>query len=151
MAYKERLRPIGVPLYLFQSFAPPPRGLPLIWPKRVFAAEQGMVFRSLREVTAASWVLKRFAIVEPQIFPKYLAWTLDNESRNSILMTNWWCVASYWSAAKGFFSNFAFKEAEWPSDQRVELAIRRSRFQVPLWPLAGFVLGRPQLNPRPRL
>ena len=29
----------------------------------------------------------------------------------------------------------------WPSDQRVGLAIRRSRVRVPLWPLAGFVLG----------
>ena len=30
----------------------------------------------------------------------------------------------------------------WPSGQRVGLAIRRSRVRVPLWPLAGFVLGR---------
>ena len=32
--------------------------------------------------------------------------------------------------------------AAWPSGQRVGLAIRRSRVRVPLWPLAGFVLGR---------
>jgi len=31
-------------------------------------------------------------------------------------------------------------------DQGVGLAIPRSRVRVPLWPLAGFVLGRPELN-----
>ena len=36
--------------------------------------------------------------------------------------------------------------AEWPSGQRVGLAIRRSRVRVPLWPLAGFVLGRPEFK-----
>ena len=35
------------------------------------------------------------------------------------------------------------EEAAWPSGQRVGLAIRRSRVRVPLWPLAGFALGRP--------
>ena len=34
----------------------------------------------------------------------------------------------------------------WPSGQRVGLAIRRSRVRVPLWPLAGFVLGRPEFK-----
>ena len=34
----------------------------------------------------------------------------------------------------------------WPSGQRVGLAIRRSRVRVPLWPLAGFVLGRPKFK-----
>ena len=33
----------------------------------------------------------------------------------------------------------------WKSSQRVGLAIWRSRVRVPLWPLAGFVLGRPRL------
>ena len=37
-------------------------------------------------------------------------------------------------------------EAAWPSGQRVGLAIRRSRVRVPLWPLAGFVLGRPEFK-----
>ena len=36
------------------------------------------------------------------------------------------------------------QEAAWPSGQSVGLAIRRSRVRVPLWPLAGFVLGRPE-------
>ena len=39
-----------------------------------------------------------------------------------------------------------FKEAAWPSGQRVGLAIRQSRVRVPLWPLAGFVLGRPEFK-----
>ena len=38
------------------------------------------------------------------------------------------------------------REAAWPSGQRVELAIRRSWVRVPLWPLAGFVLGRPEFK-----
>ena len=37
-------------------------------------------------------------------------------------------------------------EAAWPSDQRVKLAIWRSRVRVPLWPLAEFVLGRPEFK-----
>ena len=37
-------------------------------------------------------------------------------------------------------------EAAWPSGQRVGLAIQRSRVRVPLWPLAGFVLGRPEFE-----
>ena len=37
-------------------------------------------------------------------------------------------------------------EAAWPSGQRVGLAIRRSRVRVSLWPLAGFVLGRPEFK-----
>ena len=37
-------------------------------------------------------------------------------------------------------------EAAWPSGQRVGLAIRRSRVRVLLWPLAGFVLGRPEFK-----
>ena len=36
--------------------------------------------------------------------------------------------------------------AAWPSGQRVGLAIPRSRVRVTLWPLAGFVLGRPVLK-----
>ena len=39
-----------------------------------------------------------------------------------------------------------YKEAAWPSGQRVGLAIRRSRVRVPLWPLAGSVLGRPEFK-----
>ena len=38
------------------------------------------------------------------------------------------------------------EETAWPSGQRVGLAIRRSRVRVPLWPLAGFVLGRPEFK-----
>ena len=38
------------------------------------------------------------------------------------------------------------EEAVWPSGQWVELAIRWSQVRVPLWPLAGFVLGRPELK-----
>ena len=38
------------------------------------------------------------------------------------------------------------REAAWPNGQRVGLAIRRSRFGVPLWPLAGFALGRPEFK-----
>ena len=38
------------------------------------------------------------------------------------------------------------REAAWPSGQRIGLAIRRSRVRVPLWPLAGFVLGRPEFK-----
>ena len=38
------------------------------------------------------------------------------------------------------------QEAAWPSGQRVGLAIRRSRVRVPLWPLAGFVLGHPEFK-----
>ena len=37
-------------------------------------------------------------------------------------------------------------EAAWPCGQGVGLAIRRSRVRVPLWPLAGFVLGRPEFK-----
>ena len=39
-----------------------------------------------------------------------------------------------------------YGEAAWPSGQRVGLAIRQSRVRVPLWPLAGFVLGRPEFK-----
>ena len=38
------------------------------------------------------------------------------------------------------------REAAWPSGQLVRLAIRRSRVRVPPWPLAGFVLGRPEFK-----
>ena len=37
-------------------------------------------------------------------------------------------------------------EGAWPSGQRVGLAIRWSLVRVPLWPLAGFVLGRPEFK-----
>ena len=37
-------------------------------------------------------------------------------------------------------------EAAWPSGQRVGLAIRRSWVRVPLWPVAGFVLCRPEFK-----
>ena len=40
------------------------------------------------------------------------------------------------------FTQSLLEEAAWPRGQRVGLAIRRSRVRVPLWPLAGFVLGR---------
>ena len=43
-------------------------------------------------------------------------------------------------------SAFTTAEAAWPSGQRVGLAIRRSRVRVPLWPLAGFALGRPEFK-----
>ena len=39
-----------------------------------------------------------------------------------------------------------FLEAAWPSGQCVGPAIRRSRLRVPLWPLAGFVFGRPEFK-----
>ena len=39
----------------------------------------------------------------------------------------------------------------WPSGQRVGLAIRRSRVRVPLWPFAGFGLGRPEFISSARL
>ena len=42
--------------------------------------------------------------------------------------------------------DLSVREAAWPSGQRVGLAIRRFRVQVPLWPLAGFVLGRPEFK-----
>ena len=42
--------------------------------------------------------------------------------------------------------DFSGREAAWPSGQRVGLAIRRSRVQVPLWLLAGFVFGRPEFK-----
>ena len=38
------------------------------------------------------------------------------------------------------------REEVWPSGQRVGLSIRRSRVRVPLWRLAGFVLGRPEFK-----
>ena len=38
------------------------------------------------------------------------------------------------------------RETGWPSGLRVGLAIRRSWVRVPLWPLAGFVLGRPEFK-----
>ena len=38
------------------------------------------------------------------------------------------------------------REAAWPSGQRVGLAIQRSPVRVLLWPLAGFVLGRPEFK-----
>ena len=37
-------------------------------------------------------------------------------------------------------------EAAWPSGQGVGLAIRQSLVGVPLWPLAGFVLGHPKFK-----
>ena len=37
-------------------------------------------------------------------------------------------------------------EAAWPSGRCVGLAIRRSRVRVLLWPLAGFVLSRPEFK-----
>ena len=44
------------------------------------------------------------------------------------------------------YLNSRNKEAVWPSGQRVGLAIRWSRVRVPLWPFAGFVLGRPEFK-----
>ena len=41
--------------------------------------------------------------------------------------------------------------AAWPSGQGVGLEIRRSWVRIPLWPLAGFVLGRPELKFSARL
>ena len=38
------------------------------------------------------------------------------------------------------------REAGWPSGLRVGLAIWRSWVRVPLWPLAGFVLGHPEFK-----
>ena len=39
-----------------------------------------------------------------------------------------------------------YREAAWPSGQRVGLAIWQSWVRVLLWPLAGFVIGRPELK-----
>ena len=39
-----------------------------------------------------------------------------------------------------------YKEAAWPSGQRVGLVIPRSEVRVRLWPLAGFVLGLPEFK-----
>ena len=38
------------------------------------------------------------------------------------------------------------KEAGWPSGHRLGLAIPQSRVEVPLWPLARFVLGPPKFK-----
>ena len=38
------------------------------------------------------------------------------------------------------------REAAWPSGQHVRLAVQRSQVRVPLWPLAGFVLGHPEFK-----
>ena len=38
------------------------------------------------------------------------------------------------------------REAGWQSGLHVGLAIRRSWVRVPLWPLASFVLGRPEFK-----
>ena len=51
-----------------------------------------------------------------------------------------------WTAAARNRNKSFTEEAAWPSGQRVGLAIRRSRVRVPLWPLAGFVLGRPKFK-----
>ena len=42
-------------------------------------------------------------------------------------------------------------QAVWPSGQHVAFAIRRSQIQVPLWPLAGFVLSLPEFKSLARL
>ena len=42
--------------------------------------------------------------------------------------------------------SLSYKEAAWPSGQRIGLVIPRSRVRVPLWSLAGFVLGRPEFK-----
>ena len=39
-----------------------------------------------------------------------------------------------------------YKEAAWPSGERVGLEIPRSEVPVHLWPLAGFVLGLPEFK-----
>ena len=41
---------------------------------------------------------------------------------------------------------FFYQKAAWPSGQRVGLSIRRFQVRVPLCPLAGFVLGRPEFK-----
>jgi len=43
------------------------------------------------------------------------------------------------------------EEAAWPSGERVGLVIPRSQVRVRLWPLAGFVLGRPEFKSSARL
>ena len=53
-----------------------------------------------------------------------------------------WCIARCQSCWLWMFT----WRAGWPSGQRVGLAIRRSQVRVPLWPLAGFVLGRPEFK-----
>ena len=40
----------------------------------------------------------------------------------------------------------AAREAAWPSGQSVGFEIRRSRVQIPFWPLADVVLGSPEYN-----
>ena len=42
------------------------------------------------------------------------------------------------------------REAGWPSGLRIGLTIRRSWVRVPLWPLAGFVLSRPEFKIYPQ-
>ena len=41
---------------------------------------------------------------------------------------------------------YFLEEAAWPSGPSAELAILRPRVQVPLSPLAGFVLGSPEFK-----
>ena len=60
-------------------------------------------------------------------------------SSSAVIVNMTWC--GVWSDLVGFI-----EEAAWPSGQRVGLAIRRSWVRVPLWPLAWFVLGRPEFK-----
>ena len=91
----------------------------------------------------------------------------DPENKNKIILKIQFCFVD-WSVLNYMDMNFyfnllsvitlmmtmkimmlmmmEFEEAAWPSGQRVGLAIRRSRVRVPLWPLAGFVLGRPEFK-----
>ena len=47
--------------------------------------------------------------------------------------------------------SFINKGSAWWSGQCVRLVIQRSQVRVPLWWLAGFVLGRPSSHPQPPL
>ena len=76
------------------------------------------------------------------------------QSNNMILSNTYNKLRHYKSHKNNFLSPFFFvflffglnKEAAWPSGQRIRLAIRWSRVRVPLWPLAGFVLGCPEFK-----
>ena len=62
------------------------------------------------------------------------------------------CTTSTWKRLIAHFMEDVNKrrrillEAAWPSCRRGGLAIQRSRVRFPLWPLAWFVLGRPEFK-----
>ena len=62
--------------------------------------------------------------------------------KKKLFISGWLTLHVHMLYAK-LFDN---REGAGPSSQRVGLAIRRSRVRLPLWPLAGFVLGCPELK-----